>query len=428
MRLPHLTRAEHTPTFASLRVRNYRLYFIGAAISNNGTWMQRIAQDWLVFTLTGSGLAVGITTALQFGPMLLLGLYGGVLADRIPQRRILVATQTGQLLCAIALAVLAFTGTITAAAIYVVALALGVITTLDNPARQSFVGVMVPPRLLPNAVALNSGNFNLARLTGPALAGALVAAVGAGWAFAVNALSFVAMLVALVRMDPSRFQESPRGRSGPGALREGLAYVRHHPRIMVTLVLVLFIGTFGYNFPIILTAYTGHIFTGDSALYGVLNSTMAVGSVFGALIAARRESVTARRVEATAGAFGAVMILLSWMTPLWAFMPVLAVAGLFAVSFNAMANAMVQMEADPALRGRVMSLYFVLMMGTTPLGSLLTGWVTDTWGAPVALAASGAICVLAAAACAAASARWEQRRALAATGGGDAGEDRRERA
>lgn len=405
MKLPRRPHREHTPTFASLAVRNYRLYFAGAAISNNGTWMQRIAQDWLVFSLTGSGLAVGITTALQFGPMLVLGLYGGVLADRYPQRRILVATQLGQMFCAIALAAFTFTGTITAELIYVVALALGIITTLDNPARQSFVGVMVPPKLLPNAVALNSGNFNLARLTGPAIAGVLVAAVGAGWAFALNALSFVAMLTALVLMDPAQFQQSPRGRRGPGALHEGLSYVKDHPRIMVTLVLVLFIGTFGYNFPIILTAYTGHVFTGDSALYGVLNSMMAVGSVFGALVAARAEAVSPLRVQATAGLFGAVMIVLSLMAPLWAFMAVLVVTGLFAVSFNAMANATVQIEADPALRGRVMSLYFVLMMGTTPLGSLLTGWITDTWGAPAALQVSGIICLLAAAGCAAASGR-----------------------
>ncbi|MDN5570830.1 MAG: MFS transporter [Propionibacteriaceae bacterium] len=401
-------RREHTPTFASLKVRNYRLYFIGAAISNNGTWMQRIAQDWLVFELTGSGLAVGITMALQFGPMLLLGLYGGVLADRYAQRRILLATQIGQMLCAVALSVLAFSGTVTAMAIYAVALLLGIITTLDNPARQSFVGVMVPPSLLPNAVALNSGNFNLARLTGPAIAGVLVAAVGAGWAFAFNALSFVAMLGALALMNPAQFERAPRGRRGPGALREGLAYVAQHPRIVVTLVLVLFIGTFGYNFPIILTAYTGHIFTGDSALYGLLNSMMAAGSVFGALLAARRETVTPVLLQGTAAAFGAVMILLSLMGWLPAFMAVLMVTGLFAVSFNAMANASVQLEADPAVRGRVMSLYFVLMMGTTPLGSLLTGWITDTWGAPAALQVSGLICVLATAGCALASGRLER--------------------
>lgn len=404
-------RREHTPTFASLKVRNYRLYFIGAAISNNGTWMQRIAQDWLVFELTGSGLAVGITMALQFGPMLLLGLYGGVLADRYAQRRILLATQIGQMLCAVALSVLAFSGTVTAMAIYAVALLLGIITTLDNPARQSFVGVMVPPSLLPNAVALNSGNFNLARLTGPAIAGVLVAAVGAGWAFAFNALSFVAMLGALALMNPAQFERAPRGRRGPGALREGLAYVAQHPRIVVTLVLVLFIGTFGYNFPIILTAYTGHIFTGDSALYGILNSMMAVGSVLGALLAARRERVTPARLQATAAAFGAMLIVLSLLPWLGAFMAGLVLAGLAAVSFNAMANSSVQLEADAAVRGRVMSLYFVVMMGTTPLGSLIAGWITDTWGAPAALQVSGVVVALAAAGCARASVLVERRAA-----------------
>nr|WP_269779289.1 MFS transporter [Propioniciclava soli] len=392
-------------------VRNYRLYFIGAAISNNGTWMQRIAQDWLVFQLTGSGLAVGITMALQFGPMLVLGLYGGVLADRYAQRRILLATQVGQMLCAVALAAFSFTGNISVAAVYTLALVQGVITTLDNPARQSFVGVMVPPRLLPNAVALNSGNFNLARLSGPALAGLLIAALGAGWAFALNALSFVAMLAALAAMRPAEFEQAPRSPRGPGALREGLGYVRGHPRIIVTLVLVFFVGTFGFNFPIILTAYTGRIFTGDSALYGILNSMMAVGSVLGALLAARRERVTPARLQATAAAFGAMLIVLSLLPWLGAFMAGLVLAGLAAVSFNAMANSSVQLEADAAVRGRVMSLYFVVMMGTTPLGSLIAGWITDTWGAPAALQVSGVVVALAAAGCARASVLVERRAA-----------------
>ncbi|WP_342372055.1 MFS transporter [Propioniciclava soli] len=404
-------RADHTPTFASLGVRNYRLYFIGAAISNNGTWMQRIAQDWLVFQLTGSGLAVGITMALQFGPMLVLGLYGGVLADRYAQRRILLATQVGQMLCAVALAAFSFTGNISVAAVYTLALVQGVITTLDNPARQSFVGVMVPPRLLPNAVALNSGNFNLARLSGPALAGLLIAALGAGWAFALNALSFVAMLAALAAMRPAEFEQAPRSPRGPGALREGLGYVRGHPRIIVTLVLVFFVGTFGFNFPIILTAYTGRIFTGDSALYGILNSMMAVGSVLGALLAARRERVTPARLQATAAAFGAMLIVLGLLPWLGAFMAGLVLAGLAAVSFNAMANSSVQLEADAAVRGRVMSLYFVVMMGTTPLGSLIAGWITDTWGAPAALQVSGVVVALAAAGCARASVLVERRAA-----------------
>jgi MFS family permease len=245
------------PVFASLGVRNYRHYFFGALVSNNGTWMQRIAQDWLVFELTGSGLAVGITMALQFGPMLVLGLYGGVLADRYPQRRILLLTQMAMMALSGLLAAVTFLGLVNVTWVYVIAFLFGIVTTLDNPARQSFVGVMVPPRLLPNAVALNSGNFNLARLSGPAVAGLLIAAAGVAWAFLLNALSYLPMIYALATLDATDFEEAPRTGRGVGAFKEGLAYVAGHPRIIITIVLVFFIGTFGFNFPIILTAYAG---------------------------------------------------------------------------------------------------------------------------------------------------------------------------
>ncbi|WP_454226265.1 MFS transporter [Propioniciclava flava] len=389
----------YLPVFASLSVRNYRHYFIGALVSNNGTWMQRIAQDWLVYTLTGSGLAVGITMAMQFGPMLVLGLYGGVLADRYPQRRILLLTQMAMMLLAGLLATVTFLNFVTVEWVYIIALLFGIVTALDNPARQSFVGVMVPPRLLPNAVALNSGNFNLARLSGPAVAGLLIASAGVAWAFLFNALSFLPMLYALATLDSSGFEEVPRTGRGARAFREGLSYVAGHPRILVTIILVFFIGTFGFNFPIILTAYAAKVFDGGSALYGILNSMMAVGSVLGAILAARRESVTPARMITMSASFAAGLIVLSLIGWLPAFMVVLVIAGLAGVSFNTMANASVQIEADPAVRGRVMSLYFVVMMGTTPLGSLFTGWVTDSYGAPAALMVSGGICLAAAAGC-----------------------------
>lgn len=399
MKGPNSKSPDKLPVFASLSIRNYKLHFFGAMISNNGTWVQRIAQDWLVFELTGSGLAVGITMALQFGPMLVFGLYGGVLADRYPQRRLLLLTQTAMMLLSACLAIITFTGHITVEWLYVIALLFGIVTTLDNPSRQSFVGVLVPPRLLSNAVALNSGNFNLARLTGPAFAGLLIAAAGAAWAFMFNALSYLPMMYALVRLDSHDFEASPRTGRGAGAFKEGLAYVGAHPRIIVTIVLVFFIGTFGFNFPIILTAYAGKIFGGGSALYGILNSMMAIGSVLGAMLAARRESVSPRRLSMTAAAFGATLLVVSLVGWLPLFMVVLVLSGLAGVSFNAMANASVQLEADPAVRGRVMSLYFVVMMGTTPLGSLITGWVTDTHGAPIALGVSGLICLTAAGGC-----------------------------
>ena len=424
--LPKLARRrpgeERLPTFASFKIRNYRMYFVGAALSNNGTWMQRIAQDWLVFELTGSGLAVGITMALQFGPMLLLGLYGGVLADRYSQRRLLIFTQIAQMALALILTVVTATGLVTVMHLYLVALGLGITTALDNPARQSFVSVLVPPKLLPNAVALNTANFNLARLTGPALAGVLVAAVGSAWAFGINAASFVFMIAALVLMRASEFEESPRAQRGPGAMREGLRYVASHRQILLTIILVFFIGTFGFNFPIILTAYTGTIFTGDSALYGLLNSMMAAGSVIGALLAARREIVSMSRLAVAAAAFSAMLIVLALIGQLYLFMAALVVTGLASVSFNAMANSSVQLQADPMLRGRVMSLYFMVMMGTTPVGALIVGWITDHWGAPTALATSGGICLAAAVGTAIASRRMEHHHESlpAATIAGDA--------
>lgn len=392
-------------TFVSLSIPNFRRYVLGAAVSNNGTWMARIAQDWLIFQLTGSGLAVGIITALQFGPIFVLGLAGGMVADRFPQRRILLVTQASMLMLSASLAILAFANTLTEMHLYALALGMGIVTAFDNPARQSFVGVMVPPRLLPNAVALNSGNFHLARLTGPAIAGLLIAAVGAGWAFAFNAASFVAMIVAILGMNPADFQPAPRTSAGLSALRDGLAYVITHRHILLTLVLVFFIGTFGLNFPIFLTAYTVQIFTGNSALYGILNSVMAVGSVLGALVAARRANVTRQRLLVLAGSFSLLLMLLSYLTNLIPFGVALVAVGLAGVSFNATANASVQLAAAPEIRGRVMSIYFMIMMGTTPLGSLIVGWITDHWGAPAALRTAGALSLAAVAGCA-----WASRR------------------
>lgn len=393
------TSPQRTPTFASLRVRNYRLYFLGGLISNNGTWMQRIAQDWLVFSLTGSSFAVGVTTALQFGPMLFFGLLGGLIADRYPQRRLLLITQVVLGLLAATLAVITLTGMVRVGYIYLIALGLGLVTVVDNPARQTFVGVMVPSGLMRNAVSLNTGNFQLARLTGPAIAGLLIAAVGPGWAFAVNALSFVAVISGLLLMRPAEFEPMARAARGRGQLREGLAYVAARPQLLWTVVLVFFIGCFGFNFPIIMTAYAGIVFHGGASLYGWMNSTMAVGSLIGALLAARRATAPLRLIFAVGGVFGLTLILVGLTPLLTLFLPVLALSGMAGVTFNTLANSSVQLATDPSLRGRVMSLYFLVLMGSTPIGSLSIGWVTENWGAANALLISGAICALAAAGC-----------------------------
>jgi MFS family permease len=399
--------AETSPvrTFAALRVRNYRLYFLGALISNNGTWMQRIAQDWLVFSLTGSSFAVGVTTALQFGPMLFFGLFGGLIADRYSQRKLLLITQVALALLAATLALITLIGVVQVEYIYLVALGLGFVTVIDNPARQSFVGVMVPSSLMRNAVSLNTGNFQLARLSGPAIAGLLIAAVGPGWAFALNAVSFIAVITGLLMMRPAELQHSPRAPRAAGQLREGLQYVRSRPNLLWTIVLVFFIGCFGFNFAIILTAYVGDIFRGGASLYGWLNSTMAVGSLVGALIAARRVTGSMRMLFGMAALFGGMLILIGLVPWLPLFLPLLALTGLAGVSFNTLGNSSVQLATDPLLRGRVMSLYFLVLMGSTPIGSLMVGWITEHWGAPAALIISGSVCVLASLGCAVLSAR-----------------------
>jgi MFS family permease len=270
---------ERIPTFAALRVRNYRLFFAGQVVSNTGTWMQRIAQDWLVLELTNSPLAVGITTALQFLPMLLFGLWGGLIADRYPKRRLLMITQTAMGALAVMLAVLTLAGAVQVWQVYLIAFGLGLATVVDNPARQTFVNELVPKNLVRNAVGLNSGNFHLARMLGPAAAGVLISAVGIGWAFALNAVSFLAVLGALAAMRRHDLERMPLAPRAPGQLREGLNYVRRTPALLWPIVLVFFVGTFGYNFAIILSAYTKDVFDAGADVYGLMNTVMAAGSV-----------------------------------------------------------------------------------------------------------------------------------------------------
>jgi len=392
-------------TFAALKVRNYRLFFSGQVVSNTGTWMQRIAQDWLVLQLTNSPLAVGITTALQFLPMLLFGLWGGLIADRYPKRRLLLSTQTLMGLLAAVLAVLTLTGHVQVWHVYLIAFGLGLATVVDNPTRQTFVSEMVPPSLVRNAVSLNTGNFQLARMVGPAVAGVLISAVGSGWAFALNSASYLAVLAGLLLMRPAELRPMPRAGSGPGQLREGLRYVRNHPNIAWTIVLVFFIGTFGYNFAIILSAYTKNVFTSGASLYGLLNTAIAGGSVIGALLAARRSTSRMAVLFATAGGFGLLLVLLGLTPWLPVFVVVLMITGLVGVSFNTLANSTVQLATEPGLRGRVMSLYMLVFMGGTPLGSIAVGAIVERWGAPMGLVVSGAVCAIATAGCAIIAAR-----------------------
>lgn len=389
-------RSRTSSMFSSLSVRNYRLFFLGQVVSNTGTWMQRIAQDWLVLSLTGSSTAVGFTTALQFLPMLLFGLYGGVLVDRLPKRRTLLVTQTAMGLTGVALALLTLSGHVQVWHVYVAAFAVGLATVVDNPARQSFVSEMVGPGQLQNAVSLNSANFQSARLVGPAVAGLMITGVGTGWAFLANGLSFVAPIVGLLLMRARELHVVERAPRGKGQLREGLRYVAGRPELIWTIVLIGFIGTFGFNFPVYLSAFADDVFHAGAGSYSLFNTLMAIGSLVGALLAARRGTARMRVLIAAALAFGAVELVAAAAPSLWLFALLMAPIGMFGMTVNVTANTSVQMTTDPAMRGRVMALYMMVFMGGSPVGAPIAGWITDAYGVRAGLAAGGAISAAAA--------------------------------
>lgn len=382
--------------FSSLKIRNYRLFAIGQVVSNTGTWMQRIAQDWLVLTLTGSASAVGITIALQFLPMLLFGLYGGVLADRLPKRGLLLATQSAMGATGAALAVLTLTGHVEVWHVYLTAFLLGMVTVVDNPARQSFVSEMVGPDQLGNAVSLNSANFQSARLVGPAVAGVLITAVGSGYAFLFNGLSFLAPIAGLLLMRNSELHKVERAPRGKGQLREGLRYVSTHPELIWPIVLVGFIGTFGFNFPIWLSAFVDDVYHSGAGTYGLLNTLMAAGSLAGALLAARRGTSRLRFLVGAAVMFGLLETVAAFAPGFWIFALMMVPIGMAGLTVNVTANSSVQMATEPAMRGRVMSLFMMVFVGGTPLGAPVFGWITDTYGPRIGFAAGGVISLIAA--------------------------------
>ncbi len=382
--------------FTSLRVRNYRYFFLGQVVSNTGTWMQRIAQDWLVLSLTGSAFAVGITTAMQFLPMLLFGLYGGVIADRFRKRRLLILTQAVMGLLAAILAILTLTGTVHVWHVYLLALLLGMVTVVDNPTRQTFVSEMVSRGQLRNAVSLNAANFQTARLIGPAVAGAVIAAVGSGWAFAINALSFAAVIGGLLLMRPAELHIMPRVPREKGQLLEGLRYVRARPELIWPIVLVGFIGTFGFNFPTVLSGFAYNIFHIDAGRYGLLNTALAAGSLVGALLASRRTRTRLRMIVLAAVGFGVLEAVTAFAPEYWVFTAGLTIVGLIGMTFNTSSNSMVQLATEASMRGRVMSLYMMVFTGGSPIGGPIVGWVTERYGPRMGLFACGAVSALAA--------------------------------
>ncbi|MDB1088143.1 MFS transporter [Streptomyces sp. ACA25] len=385
-------RATSTSLFSSLKVRNYRIFFLGGTVSNTGTWMQRIAQDWLIHTLTGSAAAVGITMALQFLPMLLFGLYGGVLADRLDKRKLLLCTQSAMGLTGLALAALTLSGQVNEYHVYALAFVLGLVTVVDNPARQTFVHDMVGPHLLRNAISLNSANFQSARIVGPAVAGVMISAVGSGWAFLFNGLSFLAPITALLLMRTAELNSVERAPRGKGQLRAGLRYVGSRPELFWPIVLVTFVGTFGFNFPIWLVAFTDQIFQADAGTYGLLNTLMAIGSLAGALLAAKRGSSRMRFTVLVAGLFGVLLMTAAAAPFFLVFAALMVPIGLVGMTFIITANTSLQLASSPEMRGRVISLFMMVFVGSTPIGGPLLGWVTDAFGARVGLLTGGLFC------------------------------------
>jgi MFS family permease len=382
-------------TFDSLRVRNYRLYFVGQVISVSGSWMQRVAQAWLVLHVSGSGLALGIVTGLQFLPVLLGGPWGGLLADRVDKRRLLVWTQAGMGLLALLLGLLTIAGVVQLWMVYALALGLGCLTAIDNPARQAFVAEMVGREHVMNAVSLNSAVFTSARIIGPAFAGLLINLVGTGWCFVVNAVSFGAVIVALSLMRRQELGGALPSRRGPGQVRAGLSYAWSRSELRVPLLLMAAVGTLALNFTVVLPLLASQTFHGNAGTYGLLFSTLGLGSLLGALFTAGRREPSRRLLLLALLAFGGLMLAAAVAPSFWTELLVLVPLGAATITFQATANSTLQVNSDPALRGRVMALYGMVFMGTTPIGAPIVGLVSERFGARAGLALGGVAILLA---------------------------------
>jgi MFS family permease len=380
--------------FAALGNPGYRIYLTGQSLANTGTWMQNIAQDWLVLHLTHSAFAVGLVMTMQFLPTLLLGVYGGQLADRYPRRRILLLTQTANAVLTAVLALLTATGVVRPAHLYAFALFSGMILAVDAPARQAFVNDVVPPELLRGAVSLNAAVFQTTRLVGPAIAGLLMGTVGTGWVFALNALCYAGPTVGLLRLrgiSPSRAVVP-----APGALRTTARYVADRPHVARTILLVGMVGTFGLNFPIVLTAMATETFGGGAGTYAVFNVMLAIGSVTGALLAATRGHTRLRLIVLAGAAFGVSQVAAAVAPRLGVFLILLVAMGLTNLAFQAMANSSIQLWCDPQIRGRIMGLYMLVFAGGTPIGAPIIGALTSYYGARLGMSVCGVVPAVAA--------------------------------
>lgn len=383
-----------SPTFSSLSIRNYRIYASGSVVSNVGTWLQNTAQAWLVLQLTGSGALLGIVVGLQLLPSLIFSPLAGVVADKLPKRRLLAWMQIAMAAPAGILGILAVAGWVEVWHVLTLAFVFGVARAFEAPARQSFVSEMVDADRLGNAVALNSASFNTGRLIGPALAGLMIAAFGSGvaatgWVIIINALSYGFVVYSLWIMNATELTPSPRGNLGDRAIRDGLRYVRSRPDLMLLLTTVFFIGAFGMNFQITSALMATEIFDKGASEFGVLGSILAIGSLAGALLAARRGTPRLRYIVGAGLVFSVVQILSGLMPSYSTYAMILPLVGLSTITVATTASAVIQLTAEPTMRGRVVSLYLMVFLGSVPLGAPIIGWIGEHAGAREALVASG---------------------------------------
>ncbi|HUJ04874.1 MAG TPA: MFS transporter [Streptosporangiaceae bacterium] len=384
-----------SPLFAALEAPNFRLYLAGQSVSLPGTWMQSVAQSWLVLQLTGSGAALGLVAAAQFLPVLLLGPYGGLIADRADKRRLLLTTQTALATLALALGVLAVTHQVRLWMVFVLAAALGTVNSVDQPCRQTFVPEMVGREQLQNAVSLNSVLTNAARAVGPAIAGVLIAAVGVGPCFLINAASFIAVIAALARIRPSALHRAPPAGREPGQLRQGLRYVSGTAGLLVPLLMMALVGTLAYEFQVSLPLLAKVSLHGDAGTYGFLTAAMGVGAVAGGLVVAGLARTGLLPFTVAAAGFGLAILAAALIPALGGDLAALAGVGFFSTAFMATGNTTLQLTADPRFRGRVMALWSVTFTGSTPVGGPIVGIVADDLGPRYALGLGAVACACA---------------------------------
>ncbi len=396
-------------TFSSLKIRNYRLYFAGQAVSATGTFMQNIAQPWLVLQLTNSGTALGIVTALQYLPILLLSPWGGLIADRFPKRNLLMFTQAALGVLALVLGALVATGAVRLWMVYAIALVFGLVTTIDTPARQAFIPELVGKKSLKNAVTLYNSQVNLARVIGPAIAGLIIAGAGLMPCFILNGVSYAAVIAVLLMMDASKLSRPPAPKEGKGQISEGFRYVLSTPVLRNSLIMMAIIGTLTYEFTVSLPLIAQFTFGGDAGSYAALTSAMGIGAVIGGLYTAGKKRISPSMLTGAAVMFGIAVLTASAAPTLALTMAAMVVVGMFSIYFTSMGTIILQLESEPEMMGRVMALWSIAYMGSTTIGGPIVGWVGEAFDPRYALALGGVAALVAAAIGAATLSRYDKQ-------------------